>query len=148
PRQTEDFVVPTIVNQVLQGVQLRLGDGRPLRNFTYATDAAQFLLRIPLSRGVNGRVINLGSREVMSIETVAHMVLDKLNSDLDPFYDVAKFREGDPTVLEMDPALAEQLLGWRPVVQMPEGLDMTIAHYKEEWDKVMVDSAKTLYSSY
>ncbi|UCC93972.1 MAG: NAD-dependent epimerase/dehydratase family protein, partial [Thermoplasmata archaeon] len=51
PRQTEDFVVPTIINQVLQGVQLRLGDGRPLRNFTYVTDAAQFLLRIPLSRG-------------------------------------------------------------------------------------------------
>jgi nucleoside-diphosphate-sugar epimerase len=148
PRQSEDFVVPTIINQVLQGIQLRLGDGRPVRNFTYVSDAARMVMLAGRSPGALGRVLNLGSRETASVQQVAHMVLDKLHSDLEPFYDVAKFREGDPTILEMDPSLAERALGWRPVVPLSDGLDMTIAHYKAEWDKAMVDSAKTLYSSY
>jgi nucleoside-diphosphate-sugar epimerase len=148
PRQSEDFVVPTIVNQVLQGIQLRLGDGRPIRNFTYVADAARMLVEAGRAPGALGRVINLGSRESASVEQVAHMVLGKLHSDLEPYYDVAKFREGDPTILEMDPTLAESVLGWRPDVPLSEGLDMAIAHYKAEWDKTMVDSAKTLYSSY
>jgi nucleoside-diphosphate-sugar epimerase len=148
PRQSEDFVVPTIINQVLQGVQLRMGDGRPVRNFTYVADAAQFFLLLARSPDAVGTVINLGSRETISIEGVVHMVLDKLHSDLDPYYDVAKFREGDPTVLQMDPGLAESLLGWRPTVPLSEGLDMTIGHFKGAWDAKMVDSAKTLYSSY
>jgi nucleoside-diphosphate-sugar epimerase len=148
PRQSEDFVVPTIINQVLQGIQLRLGDGRPLRNFTYVDDAAQFFMLVASSPAAVGRVINLGTREIVSIANVATMVLEKLQSNLEPFYDIAKFREGDPTVLQMEPALAESLLGWGPKVSLSEGLDMTIAHYKTEYDKAMVDSAKTLYSSY
>ena len=148
PRQSEDFVVPTIVNQVLQGIQLRLGDGRPVRNFTYVTDAANFLLALATRPEAWGRVINLGSRETASIDQVARMVLGRLHSDLEPFYDVAKFREGDPTVLEMDPSLAERLLDWRPRVPLDRGLAMTIEHYKAEWDKAQLESARVLYSSY
>ncbi len=148
PRQSEDFVVPTIIQQVLQGIQLRLGDGRPVRNFTYVTDAARFLVALATARGVTGRIINLGSRETASIDQVVRMVLGKMHSDLEPYYDVAKFREGDPTILEMDPSLAERLTGWRPKVPMDRGLDLTIAHYKGEWDRAQVESAKALYSSY
>jgi UDP-glucose 4-epimerase len=148
PRQSEDFVVPTIINQIHQGIQLRLGDGRPIRNFTYVTDAAQFFLRIAAAPAAVGQMINLGSRETVSIEQIVHMLLDKTKSGLEPIYDVAKFREGDPTILEMDPTLAEKVLGWRPVVPLSEGLDMTLAHYKKEWDEAMVASAQALYSSY
>jgi nucleoside-diphosphate-sugar epimerase len=148
PRQSEDFVVPTIIGQVLQGIQLRLGDGRPVRNFTYVTDAARFLVALATAPALHGRVINLGSRETASIDQVARAVLGKLHSELEPYYDVAKFREGDPTVLEMDPSMAERLLGWRPVVALDRGLDLTIEHFKTEWEKAQVESAKVLYSSY
>lgn len=148
PRQSEDFVVPTIISQVLQGIQLRLGDGRPVRNFTYVTDAAQFLVALATAPSLRGRVINLGSRETASVDQVARMVLGKLHSDLEPYYDVAKFREGDPTVLEMDPSMAERLLEWRPTVTLDRGLDPTIEHFKTEWEKAQVESAKVLYSSY
>ena len=148
PRQSEDFVVPTIVNQTRQGIQLHLGDGRPVRNFTYVTDAARFLMAIATRPKAWGNVINLGSRETASIDDVVQIVVDKLHSDLEPFYDVAKFREGDPTILEMDPSMAEQLLGWTPTVPLDQGLGLTIEHFKKEWESSMMDSAKVLYSSY
>ncbi len=148
PRQSEDFVVPTIINQVLQGIQLHLGDGRPVRNFTYVTDAARFLRLLAIKPAAWGRVLNLGSRETVSVDDVVQMVLGKLHSDLEPFYDVAKFREGDPTVLEMDPSLAERLLGWKPTVPLEQGIGLTVEHHKREWDKTQLESAKVLYSSY
>ncbi|NIP34882.1 MAG: NAD-dependent epimerase/dehydratase family protein, partial [Thermoplasmata archaeon] len=87
PRQSEDFVVPTIINQVLQGIQLRLGDGRPVRNFTYVTDAARFLRQLAIKPAAWGRVLNLGSRETASVDDVVKKVLHMLHSDLEPFYD-------------------------------------------------------------
>jgi len=148
PRQTEDFVVPTIVTQVLQGIQLRLGDGRPVRNFTYVTDAADMLVRAGMTPGVEGRVINLGTRETIAIKDIAQMVLDMTSSSLEPIYDIGKYRDGDPTILEMEPALAENLLAWQPQVPLKAGLTKTIDHIRAQLVEAQQRAADHLYSQY
>ena len=148
PRQSEDFVVSTIVQQVLQGIQLRLGDGRPIRNFTYVTDAADFLVRVAKVPGVVGRIINMGSREAVPISRVAEMVLDMTSSRLEPIYDLAKYRDWDPTILEMEPALAEHLLRWRPLVPLKAGIFKTIEHFRAEMVAAQQMEADHLYSQY
>lgn len=148
PRQGEDYVVPTIVSQVLLGIELRLGDGRPVRNFTYVTDAVDLFVRAALYPDAVGRTINLGSRHAVSVSAVVESVLSKTGSPLEPIYDQAKFREGDPTILEMDPSLAEDLLGWRPRVPLDHGLDLTIEHFRGQLMRAQAQSAEDLYSSY
>ena len=148
PRQSTDFVIPTIVDQVLASIQLRLGDGRPVRNFTFVTDAAQFLIRAAMAPAVRGKVINMGSRETTSIDGIVKMVLYKTGSALEPIYDIGKFREGDPTVLEMDPTMAETLLKWWPKVPMDTGLHWTIEHMRGELEKRQTQAAEDLYGSY
>ena len=91
---------------------------------------------------------HLGSRETISIEGVVRMVLAKTGSSLEPIYDVAKFREGDPTVLEMDPTLARTLLRWWPRVNLDRGLDLTIEHFRRELEERQTQAAKDLYGSY
>lgn len=130
PRQSDYFVVPTIVRQCLEGVELRLGDGRPVRNFTYITDAVDLLLRAATTRGAPGNVINLGSRPTISIEQLARKVIELTGSHLEPIFDVARYRAGDPTFLQMDPSLAERLLAWSPRVPLEEGLRLTIEHMR------------------
>ena len=148
PRQTEDFVVPTIITQVLQGIQLRLGDGRPVRNFTYVTDAADMLVKAGLSPAAEGRIINLGTRETVAISDVAHMVLDMTSSTLEPIYDIGKYRDGDPTILEMEPAMAENLLQWRPKVPLKAGITKTIEHIRNQIMEAQQRAADHLYSQY
>ncbi len=148
PRQGEDYVVPTIISQVLLGIELRLGDGRPVRNFTYVTDAVDMFVRAALNPDAVGRTINLGSRHAVSVSAVVESVLSKAGSTLEPIYDRARFRDGDPTILEMDPALAEDLLGWRPRVPLDEGLDLTIEHYRGQLVRAQAQAAQDLYSSY
>ena len=148
PRQSTDFVVPTIVTQCLQGIQLRLGDGRPVRNFTFVTDAVNMLVRAGTVPGAVGRVINLGSREALPISRVAEMVVDMTGCGLEPVYDLGKYRDGDPTALEMDPSLAEGLLRWRPKVPMADGLRITIDHFEQEMERTARQAAADLYSRY
>lgn len=147
PRQGDDFVVPTIVKQCLMGLELRLGDGRPVRNFTYVTDAADFLLRAAISRDAVGSTINLGSRPVISIEQLARKVVDMTGCGLEPVFDRGRFRESDPTVHEMDPSLAERLLGWRPQVPLDVGLARTIEHYRGRLAEERKEAARRMYGT-
>ncbi len=148
PRQDVNFLIPTIITQCLQGVEVRLGDGRPVRNFTYVTDAVDLLMRASVSPSVNGRVVNLGSRQAYKVSEVAEKLVDLTGCGLEPVYDPNKFRESEPTSLEMDPALAEELLGWVPRVWIDDGLRQTIDHYRAgvETDRRRV--AEELYGEY
>jgi len=147
PRQGDDFVVPTIVKQCLMGLELRLGDGRPVRNFTYVTDAADFLVRAAIARDAVGNTINLGSRPVISIEQLARKVVDMTGCGLEPVFDRGRFRESDPTVHEMDPSLAERLLGWRPQVALEVGLARTIEFYRGRLAEERKDAARRMYGT-
>ena len=147
PRQADDFVVPTIVRQCLMGLELRLGDGRPVRNFTYVTDAADFLVRAAIARDAVGSTINLGSRPVISIEQLARKVVDMTGCRLEPIFDRGRFRESDPTIHEMDPSLAERLLGWRPQVPLEVGLARTIEHYRGRLAEERKEAARRMYGT-
>jgi nucleoside-diphosphate-sugar epimerase len=132
PRQAEYFVVPTIVRQCLDGQGLTLGDGRLVRNFTFVGDAAEFLVRAAMARGAPGNVINLGSRSTISIEQLARKVVEMTGCGLEPQFELARFRDSDPTIHQMDPTLAERLLAWRPQLDLDRGLSITIEHYRAE----------------
>ncbi len=148
PRQPEEFVVPTIITQCLQGVELRLGDGRSLRNFTYVTDATNMLLRAASYPEAIGQVINLGTRPVLPISRVAEMVVDMTGCGLEPIYDISKYREGDPTTLEMDPSLAEQVLKWSPRIDIESGLAHTVGFYREELERRRQKASVEMYGLY
>jgi nucleoside-diphosphate-sugar epimerase len=148
PRQDPYFLIPTIITQCLQGVEVRLGDGRPVRNFTYVTDAVDLLLRASVHPAVIGRVVNLGSRQTYRVSEIAEKLVDVTGCGLDPVYDPMKFRETEPTSLEMDPALAERLLGWVPRVWLDDGLKMTIDHYRAGVDADKRRVAEELYGEY
>lgn len=132
PRQAEYFVVPTIVKQCLDGLELRLGDGRLVRNFTFVADAAEFLVRAAMARDAPGNVINLGSRPTFSIEQLARRVVDLTGCGLEPVFERARFRDSDPTIHQMDPTLAERLLAWVPQFDLDRGLMATIEHFRAE----------------
>lgn len=148
PRQSDDFVIPTIITQCLQGVELRLGDGRPVRNFTYVTDAVNMLARAAIYPAVRGKVVNLGSRPTFSIAELAETVVDLTGCGLSPIYDPRKFRASDPTELRMDPRMAEVLLEWRPSVWIEEGLRRTIAFYQGEHEERRRRATEDLYGRY
>lgn len=79
PRQTGRYgmVIPRFVQQALRGEELSVyGDGTQSRCFIHVKDAVEAIISLAECEAAVGEVFNIGSTEEISINELAHMVLD------------------------------------------------------------------------
>lgn len=98
PRQTGRYgmVLPRFVRQALLGEALTVyGDGRQSRCFLHVRDAVEAILALVEEPRSTGQVFNVGSTSEVSIENLAHQVLQAVQRrqpgapDLDPSQRIA-----------------------------------------------------------
>ncbi|MBI2435893.1 MAG: NAD-dependent epimerase/dehydratase family protein [Candidatus Hydrogenedentes bacterium] len=83
PRQTGRYgmVIPTLVSQALRAEPLTVyGDGQQSRCFTYVGDVVPALLTLMTRSDVNGEVYNIGSNQRVTIEALAHKIIERTGS--------------------------------------------------------------------
>lgn len=115
------------------------GDGLQLRDFNYVDDCVEALLLAGASNEANGKVYNLGSREVIGLKALAEMMVNLGHGgrfELVPFPPERKAIDiGD---YYSDFSLISNELGWTPKVGLREGLQKTmayyLAHHAHYWD--------------
>lgn len=137
PRQSARAVIPAIIVQALSGKGLvRMGDGRPTRDFVFVDDTVDGFLRAAVSPGVEGRTIHLGTGREIAIGDLVPMIGRALETDLDVEQDARRLRPAGSEVerLVADASLARQLLGWEPRVSVEEGLPRAIAFIRDNAD--------------
>lgn len=118
---------------------LIFGDGKQLRDFNYVDDAVNAILRAALDPKADGRVFNLGSREVVSLNQLAQLIVDLHPSariEHVPFPPERKAIDIGDYYGEF--SRVETELGWRPGVALKDGLARTLDYYKKNrrhyWD--------------
>ena len=74
--------------------------------------------------------INLGNPAEFSVRELADQLLAKLGSDAEIVLE--PLPSDDPRQRKPDITKAWELLGWEPKVPLSEGLDQTIAYFREE----------------
>lgn len=83
PRQTGRYgmVVPRFVQQALSGEEITVyGDGQQTRTFTHIKDAVRAILKLVEHPGAIGEIFNIGGKEEISIEGLAMLVKEVLQS--------------------------------------------------------------------
>jgi len=83
PRQTGRYgmVVPRFVQQALRGEPITVfGDGKQTRTFTHVKDVVRAILELAEHPSAVGEIFNIGSKEEISIEKLAHRVKALLES--------------------------------------------------------------------
>lgn len=138
PRMLENDgrVVSNLVVQALKGIALTVyGDGSQTRSFCYAADLVEGLMRL-----MNGDYIgpvNLGNPGEYTILQLAQTIQEMINPGA-----ALKFEplpQDDPRRRKPDITRARTHLGWEPTVPLREGLEMTIADFRERLgDRVVV----------
>jgi UDP-glucose 4-epimerase len=112
------------------------GDGLQLRDFNYVDDCVDALLCAGAGEQSNGRVYNLGSKEVISLKDLAEKMtgFSKASSyELVPFPRERKAIDiGD---YYSDFSLIASELGWSPKIGLDDGLGKTIHYYKTHSDQ-------------
>ena len=121
------------VRHLIEGQAITVfGDGKQLRDFNYVDDCVDALLLAGAADAANGKVYNLGSREVVSLKAVAELMieLDRRGAyELKPF--PADRKAIDIGDYYSDFSLINKELGWAPRVGLREGLQRTLAYYRE-----------------
>jgi len=125
-------VVSNFIVQALRGNPLTVyGDGRQTRSFQYVDDLVEGLMRMMDQEDSVGPV-NLGNPVEFTIAELAELVLQKTGST--SVLERLPLPADDPRVRQPDITLARQLLKWEPHVPLSDGLDRTIAYFRERLD--------------
>lgn len=89
PRQRDTYgmVLPRFVRQALAGEPITIfGDGRQRRSFLHVADAVDAIVALMRSKGTEGGIFNLGSRESVSIGRLARIVATAAGSSIPPVH--------------------------------------------------------------
>jgi dTDP-glucose 4,6-dehydratase len=133
PRQHPEKVVPRFIIQALRDEPLTIhGDGEASRDWLYVDDhaeAIEALIEADLDR-VAGEVINVATGIDISIDQVADCVLDGLAKPRE-LKERVPDRPGQVQRHIGSTEKAERLLGWRARTSFEDGLERTVAWYRE-----------------
>ncbi|MGH7587759.1 MAG: UDP-glucuronic acid decarboxylase family protein [Gemmatimonadota bacterium] len=126
-RPHDGRVVSTFICQALVDEPVTVfGDGSQTRSFCYVDDLIEGILRL-LRSDYNGPV-NLGNPVEIEVGDLAERIISMTDSGSRIVY--RPLPEDDPRVRRPDIALARELLGWEPEVNLEKGLGRTIEYYR------------------
>ena len=109
------------------------GDGKQTRSFLYIDDCLEAMRRLMDSDFIGP--VNIGSEEMVTINRLAEIVMDIAAKKL-----TIKHIEGPLGVRgrKSDNRLIEEQLGWKPIMPLREGLELTYAWIRKEAAKLLV----------
>jgi UDP-glucose 4-epimerase len=137
PRQIGRYgmVLPNFVRQALDGKPITIfGTGQQSRCFCDVRDTIEAVLRLVGTDKAVGEVVNIGTDEEISIESLAQVVKQRTRSE-SPItfiaYDQA-YEPGFEDMLRRVPALEklQRLTGFRPRTPLTEIVDRVVAHFQ------------------
>ena len=122
-------VVSNFITQALEGRPLTVyGDGSQTRSFCYVDDLVDGLIRLMDQETTMGPV-NLGNPEEISVRELAERIRDLTGSRSRIVAE--PLPEDDPRQRRPDISIAREVLGWNPETSLREGLERTVAFFRE-----------------
>jgi UDP-glucuronate decarboxylase len=123
-------VVSNFIIQVLQNKDITVyGDGSHTRSFCYVTDLIEGLIRMMNSADDFYGPVNIGNPGEFTILELAQKVIKLAKSSSQIIFQ--PLPADDPKQRKPDIALAKKKLGWKPNVQLTQGLIDTIKYFRD-----------------
>jgi dTDP-glucose 4,6-dehydratase len=127
-RPNDGRAIPTFISQALRGEPITVaGDGNQTRSVCYVSDLVEGILR--LVRSSHPGPMNIGNPSELSVLELAETI-KKMSGSQSPITFVPRPQD-DPMVRQPRIDLASQVLGWKPEVDLEEGLGRTIEWFRE-----------------
>jgi UDP-glucuronate decarboxylase len=130
PRMLPDDgrVVSNFIVQALRGQPLTLyGDGSQTRSFCFVDDLVEGMIRLMNSDHCGP--MNIGNPGEFTIRQLAELVRERIAPNLELI--CQPLPQDDPLQRQPVIDLARRELGWEPTVPLEQGLEPTIAWFRE-----------------
>jgi len=131
PRMAESDgrVVSNFIVQALRGEELTLyGTGEQTRSFCYVDELVDGLIRL-MAADNRHEPVNLGNPVEFTIRELANEVARAVGENVRIKYQ--PLPQDDPTQRQPDITRARDWLGWEPKIQLRQGLERTVEHFRQ-----------------
>jgi len=143
PRQSTRAVIPSILTQLLEGKkEIALGRLDTRRDLTFVGDTVDGFVRAMTAPDLDGRTVQLGTGRAESIGELFAIACRVVGVEAQPKLEERRLRPeaSEVMVLQSDPSLAKELLGWQAGVGLEDGLAQTV-----EWLRANLSRYRTDY---
>jgi dTDP-glucose 4,6-dehydratase len=134
-KKNDFFVVEQIITQMLRNPDIaRLGYADPYRNFLHIDDLLEIwrtVIENP-NKVNDGRIFTVGPDNPIQIKELANIIARKLDWTGEIRWNSKPERPGEIYLLNSNHNLITELTGWTPKVDLNNGLDLTIEHWRED----------------
>ena len=151
PRQHPEKVVPRFITQALSDEPLTVhGDGHASRDWLYVLDDAEAIeavIEAPID-DIAGEVLNIATGVDVTVAEVARLVLSLLGKPIDFTLHVEE-RPGQVDRHIGSTEQASALLNWRARTTFEDGLERTVAWYRENeawWRGILAKETRAFSS--
>ncbi len=128
-RPRDGRVVPAFIHQAIANQPLTVfGNGQQTRSFCFVTDLVEGIWRL-LNSDVSDPM-NLGNPAEMTILEFAQAIIELTGSSSEIAFE--RLPTDDPKIRQPDITFARAELGWEPEVPLTEGLEQTIAYFRDQ----------------
>jgi len=132
PRQHPEKLIPLMILNAMAGDRLPVyGDGMQVRNWLFTEDFAS-AIDVVLEQGEAGEVYNVGGPEELPNIEVVKRILEMTGRD-ESLIDYVDDRLGHDRRYSLGSARTEGL-GWKAAVGFEEGIERTVAWYRDNED--------------
>jgi UDP-glucuronate decarboxylase len=129
-RPNDGRVVSTFIVQALKGDNITIfGDGQQTRSFCFVDDLVDGLIRMMENKSGFIGPVNLGNPCEVSMIELAEKILRLTGSKSKLIF--LPLPHDDPRKRKPVVELAEEKLGWKPRVDLEEGLEISIEYYEQ-----------------
>jgi dTDP-glucose 4,6-dehydratase len=128
-RLNDGRAIPAFMTQALTGSPITVfGDGSQTRSFQYVSDLVEGLWKL-MERG-GSEPINIGNPQELTLLELAKRIIRLAGSRSEIVF--RPLPEDDPKVRQPDIGRARTRLGWEPLVDIDEGLKLTLEWFRQK----------------
>jgi UDP-glucose 4-epimerase len=128
---TSAEVIPKMTTRIMAGeAPVIFGDGSQTRDFTWVEETARGIVAATVSDALVGDTVNIAFGRGVSIREVCDLLLEILESDLEPEFVDA--RPGDVEAHYADVVKARTVLGFEAEIEIREGLERYVDWLRRE----------------
>ena len=129
PRDNPHWLIPSLIEQLLDGQRPRTTEGRQFWDYLFIDDVADAIRAVMESKDATG-VFNLGSGQPVAVRSIIEQVRDIAAPGLNLVFGEVPYKPDQIWHMEADITRLKRLSGFTPSVALDEGLARTVAWHK------------------
>lgn len=136
PRQNprgEAGVIAVFASAIVVGHSVTIhGDGSATRDYVYVDDVVDAFVRAARAPLGTTGVYNIGTGKQTTVAEVHRLIAAVLDGSVPPCFGAARI--GELHTIALDATKAERELGWKPAVDLEEGIERTVGWLRNTLD--------------